>query len=114
MKMSAIVLFVLAGLVALLGLVGVLKDILQPSVEAPTGRYILYVLVRRTMAQGTPAVLCAGLGACCLGIDKLLKKKAPVAKAAPSASTMGPARPASAIRPAGAEPRPDRQNTPGQ
>ena len=123
MKAIGITLLVLAGLMVLVTIVGTLKAAIDAPVQVGIGNLMRYAQ-SRIIIYSFPGVTWAGIGMCCLGLDALIKRKGAVAEGAQAiapasqarapqaAPTITPARPA--IRPASDEPRPDRQDTPGQ
>ena len=99
MKVFAIVLFVLAGLMVLVAVIGMVKDIRE--VEGPVGGTDVYHIVfARTVRWVFPGVSWAALGACCLALNELLERRAPVARAAGAPATAPAAKAAPAPVPA--------------
>jgi len=87
MKMIAIVLFVLAGLMVLITAAGIAKDVLNPGEGVRvTLAGVLRVAQMRIMYYTTLAITWTGLGVCCLGLDNLLKRKGSAVRAAQPAS----------------------------
>ena len=135
MKVIGIVLFVLAGVMLLVTIFGAVNQ-----ARGGTAMDLVRCLRARFGIYFAPGVTWAALGVCCLGLDKLLKKKGqPAASAGDSAAarakaparptpaetaptitpakaepTITPPTPAPPIRPATVKPRPDEQDTPGR
>ncbi len=103
MKVFAIVLFVLAGLMILVGAIGMVKDV--RDAEGPVGgTQVYHVVYARTVRWFFPAVSWAALGACCLGLNRLLERQTPVARAGGAPATAPAAKAAPVPAPAKAAP----------
>ena len=106
MKLVAIVLFVLAGFMVLITVAGTAKEVLNPGEGVRVTLVgVLRVSQARIMAYFTRGVTWAALGACCLGLDSLLKRKAsPVRAAQPASRAEAAAERARATQSAAAKP----------